>query len=106
MHREFGRGQAFSSVFDRRRDSLGKARDNIRVIELVRQIEAEGRPATADEQAELALYVGWGGLKGNVENAANRLDGALAACNPCVIAHGCCESISRSIGRILRKPCG
>lgn len=40
-----------------------KAKDNIRAIELTRSIEAEGRPATKDEQAELALYVGWGGLK-------------------------------------------
>jgi hypothetical protein len=30
----------------------------------MRQIEAEGRPATAEEQKELALYVGWGGIKG------------------------------------------
>lgn len=41
-----------------------KARDNIRAIELMRQIEAEGRPATAEEQAQLALYVGWGGIRG------------------------------------------
>lgn len=41
-----------------------KARDNVRAIELARQIEAEGRPATLDEQRELALYVGWGGLSG------------------------------------------
>ena len=46
------------------RGPVHKARDNIRVIELVRQIEAEGRPATKAEQDELALYVGWGGLKG------------------------------------------
>lgn len=41
-----------------------KARDNFRAIELARQIDAEGRPATLDEQHELALYVGWGGLSG------------------------------------------
>jgi len=40
-----------------------KALDNIRAIELMRQIEAEGRPATKAEQAELALYVGWGGIR-------------------------------------------
>lgn len=43
-----------------------KARDNFRAIELARQIDAEGRPATLDEQRELALYVGWGGLSGVV----------------------------------------
>jgi N12 class adenine-specific DNA methylase len=41
-----------------------KALDNIRAIELMREIEAEGRPATRSEQAELARYVGWGGIKG------------------------------------------
>lgn len=41
-----------------------KAQDNIRAIELMRQIEAEGRPATKAEQAELARYVGWGGIRG------------------------------------------
>ncbi len=46
------------------RGPVAKARGNIRVIELVRQIEAEGRPATKSEQDDLALYVGWGGLKG------------------------------------------
>jgi N12 class adenine-specific DNA methylase len=40
-----------------------KALDNIRAIELMRQIEAEGRPATKAEQAELARYVGWGGIR-------------------------------------------
>lgn len=46
-----------------------KARDNIRAIELTRQIEAEGRPATRAEQAELARYVGWGGIKGAFPDA-------------------------------------
>lgn len=45
-----------------------KALDNIRAIELVKQINADGRIATADEQAELARYVGWGGLSGAFEN--------------------------------------
>ena len=39
-----------------------KARDNIRAIEIVRQLDAEARPATDDEQAALSLYVGWGGM--------------------------------------------
>ncbi|MEK9722781.1 MAG: hypothetical protein VW405_04765, partial [Rhodospirillaceae bacterium] len=44
------------------RGPMQKARDNIAAIELVRQIEAEGRSATRAEQEKLALYVGWGGL--------------------------------------------
>ena len=31
---------------------------------MVRALEAEGRPATREEQRDLALYVGWGGLAG------------------------------------------
>lgn len=46
-----------------------KARDNIRAIELMREIEAEGRHATHAEQQELARYVGWGGLKGAFPDA-------------------------------------
>lgn len=39
-----------------------KARDNIAAIELAKSLIAEGRPATKEEQAILARYVGWGGL--------------------------------------------
>lgn len=39
-----------------------KFNDNINAIKTLKQIEAEGRFATADEQAVLAKYVGWGGL--------------------------------------------
>jgi len=46
-----------------------KALDNIRAIELMREINAQGRPATRDEQNELALYVGWGGIKGAFPDA-------------------------------------
>lgn len=41
-----------------------KARDNIAAIELAKALVAEGRPATKEEQAILARYVGWGGLSG------------------------------------------
>lgn len=37
-------------------------RANVDAIQLVRKLEAEGRPATADEQAVLSRFVGWGGL--------------------------------------------
>ncbi len=40
-----------------------KYQDNIAAIKLVKQIEAEGRPATREEQAQLVRYVGWGGIK-------------------------------------------
>lgn len=40
-----------------------KARDNIAAIETVKRVKAEGRLATRDEQALIARYVGWGGLK-------------------------------------------
>ena len=40
-----------------------KARDNIAAIETVKQVEREGRLATPEEQAAIARYVGWGGLK-------------------------------------------
>jgi N12 class adenine-specific DNA methylase len=39
-----------------------KYNDNIAAIKVLRQLEAEKRPATPDEQRTLARYVGWGGL--------------------------------------------
>ncbi|MCG5533094.1 N-6 DNA methylase [Halorhodospira sp. 9621] len=46
-----------------------KARDNLAAIELIQALEAEGRPATPEEQAQLARYIGWGGLKGAFPDA-------------------------------------
>jgi len=40
-----------------------RARANMAAIRLLKQIEGEGRAATAAEQRTLARYVGWGGLK-------------------------------------------
>jgi len=40
-----------------------KYRDNIAALDLLLQLEEEHRNATPDEQATLARYVGWGGLK-------------------------------------------
>ncbi|NTA80743.1 PLxRFG domain-containing protein [Agrobacterium tumefaciens] len=40
-----------------------KFRANVAAIELVKQLEAQNRPATRDEQAVLAKWVGWGGLR-------------------------------------------
>lgn len=49
-------------ALDEGRSWKAKAADNITAIKLVRAIEADGRPATAQEQEALARYVGWGGL--------------------------------------------
>ncbi|MBR1566267.1 MAG: hypothetical protein IJ649_05845, partial [Oscillospiraceae bacterium] len=42
--------------------SKARFRANVDAIRLVKQLEAEGRNATAEEQATLARYVGWGGI--------------------------------------------
>lgn len=39
-----------------------KYRDNVAAIRTLKEIQAAGRPATADEQAILVKYVGWGGI--------------------------------------------
>ncbi len=39
-----------------------KYRQNLAAIRTVRQIQAEARPATTEEKAVIAKYVGWGGL--------------------------------------------
>lgn len=39
-----------------------KFKSNVEAIRLLKQLESEGRTATADEQAVLAKYVGWGGI--------------------------------------------
>jgi hypothetical protein len=39
-----------------------KCRDNLAAIGLLKQLEAEARPATDDEKRVLVRYVGWGGL--------------------------------------------
>lgn len=45
-----------------------KFNDNIAAIETLRQIEAENRRATPEEQRILARYVGWGGLASAFRN--------------------------------------
>ena len=40
-----------------------RAANNIEVLKLLKTLDAEGRPATVDEQHVLARYVGWGGAK-------------------------------------------
>lgn len=47
-------------------DNLGKggaktkARDNIKAIEILRELRESGKPATKEQQAALVKYVGWG----------------------------------------------
>lgn len=48
---------------DEGRSAAVKARDNIKAIEIVKQLDSEGRLATHEEQQAIAKYVGWGGLK-------------------------------------------
>jgi N12 class adenine-specific DNA methylase len=50
-------------ALDEGRGQKTKAIANVNAIELANKIVAEGRPATAAEQAILAQYVGWGGIK-------------------------------------------
>ena len=42
--------------------SKARYRANVDAIRIVKQLEAEGRNATPEEQAALARYVGWGGI--------------------------------------------
>ena len=49
---------------DEARGAAQKARDNVAAIEIVKELDRTGQPATREQQAALAKYVGWGGLKG------------------------------------------
>lgn len=51
-----------------------KYKNNLSAIRLLKQIEGEKRPATRQEQAALAKYVGWGGIP----DAFMRSDGGAA----------------------------
>lgn len=48
-----------------------KYRDNVAAIRLLKELETANQQATADEQAQLAKYVGWGGIP----EAFERTDG-------------------------------
>jgi N12 class adenine-specific DNA methylase len=52
------------------RGRIAKARDNVAAIELAKQLKAEGRAATLEEQRVLVKYVGWGGLKNAFRDSA------------------------------------
>lgn len=44
-------------------------KSNIKTLQLVKQLEDEGRKATPEEQKVLARYVGWGGLASAFDNS-------------------------------------
>ncbi len=50
-------------ALDEKRGQKQKAKDNLKVIGLVKTIEREGRAATPEEQETLAKYTGWGSVK-------------------------------------------
>ena len=54
------------------RGAAAKARDNVTAIETMQAVRAESRPATPDEQAAMAQYVGWGGLSGAFPDTRGR----------------------------------
>ena len=41
-----------------------KAKANLQALEILKQLDNEGRPATDEERRSLVRYVGWGGLPG------------------------------------------
>ncbi len=47
---------------------MPKARMNLRALAILKILEIQKRPATADERAVLVQYVGWGGLPGAFRN--------------------------------------
>lgn len=62
-------------------DALGAAppsqryANNVAAIRLLKQLEAENRPATPEEQEVLAKYVGWGGLADCFDPRHNNYEG-------------------------------
>ena len=57
-----GNNYVIGESLDLPNGSKARFRANADAIRLVKQLEAEGRNATAEEQAVLARYVGWGGI--------------------------------------------
>ena len=66
LHPEISSEKRINYRIDREDIGVGtpseRYRNNVRAIRLLKTLEAEGRLATAEEQAVLAEYVGWGGL--------------------------------------------
>ena len=113
-------------------DALGAAppsqryANNVAAIRLLKQLEAENRPATPEEQEVLAKYVGWGGLADcfdpkhsrygelkslltDTEYAAARESTLTAFYTPPVVIrsiYAVLEQMGFSQGNILEPSCG
>ncbi len=59
------------------RSARVKANDNLAAIELAKSLTAAGVPATKEQQAILARYVGWGGLSGAFPDAKGNFRAGL-----------------------------
>jgi N12 class adenine-specific DNA methylase len=106
-----------------------KCRANLAAIKLLRQLQAENRPATSEEKSALVRYVGWGGLsqifspatdwqKENLELSALLSDEEFRAARASTLnAHytsgeviqamyAAAERLGFNGGRILEPSCG
>lgn len=69
------------SAFNIDADAIGKGgaktkyKNNVAAIRILKQLQAEGRQATRQEQEALSLYVGWGGIP----QAFERTDGSASS---------------------------
>ena len=57
-----GNNYVIGDSLDLPNGSKARYKANVDAIRIVKQLEAEGRNATPEEQAALARYVGWGGI--------------------------------------------
>ena len=113
-------------------DALGAAppsqryANNVAAIRLLKQLEAENRPATPEEQEVLSRYVGWGGLAdcfdpkhsryeelksllSETEYAAARESTLTAFYTPPVVIHSIYAALERMgfrQGNVLEPACG
>ena len=113
-------------------DALGAAppsqryANNVAAIRLLKQLEAENRPATPEEQEVLAKYVGWGGLAdcfdpkhsryeelksllSETEYAAARESTLTAFYTPPVVIHSIYAALGQMgfrQGNVLEPACG
>ena len=130
LHPEILSGDRLNFRIERNDIGVGTPTDrynhNVAAIRLLKQLEAEGRLATADEQAVLSEYVGWGGLaevfdeksshflelKGLLtedEYAAARESTLTAYYTPPVVIkamYQALENVGFQTGNILEPSCG
>ena len=82
---------------------LTKARQNLAAIELLRQLEREGRQATTQEQSVLAKYVGWGASELAQNLFSDKLDEQVRAIDSWESAM---QSMEDAGGRLTRGRAG